>query len=81
MTPYATSGDDELSLVTVRAFQDLGYEVDVTEADTYTLPTETGPDMDVSGVAYGDDVRQGPIIVVDQEGNRRVVRSPTQQDR
>lgn len=58
-----------------------GAETNLDLSDSYTLPTDTGPDMDVSGVPYGDDVRYGSIIVVDQEGNRRIVRSPIRQDR
>ena len=35
MTPY---GGDTLSAITVQALADLGYHVDVTQADDYTLP-------------------------------------------
>jgi len=40
MTGYAESDSNmPLSILTVRAMQDLGYQVDISRAETYTLPT------------------------------------------
>ena len=59
---------------TVLALADLGYEVDATLAEPYRLPSadmartiEAAP-----SIPYGDDIRRGPLVVVDPNG--RIVR-------
>lgn len=40
MTPYLTGDSQPLSLVTVESFYDIGYEVNLTEADSFSLSLE-----------------------------------------
>ena len=70
-----------LSAITVQALADLGYEVNVEEADDYALPGdaaglaaaigEESGDERVS-LDFGNDILRGPVWVVDERG--RVVR-------
>ena len=80
MAPY---GDSLLTAITVQTLADLGYEVDVSKADPYTLPGQAR--ADVRGAAadaeaavaelFTDDVIEGPVFVVDKDGNVvRVIR-------
>ena len=56
-----------LSAITVQALADLGYVVDVSQADPFRLPGSAkavaGPGLDLH-----DDIIQGPIGVVDEDG-------------
>ncbi|MDE2663881.1 MAG: Ig-like domain-containing protein [Gemmatimonadota bacterium] len=63
-----------LSAITVQALADLGYEVDVSRADPYTLPgADRAPGADAEALPlFADDVIEGPVIVVDENG--RIVR-------
>ena len=74
MTPYASVGvPDELSAITIQSLADLGYTVDVSLADPYTLPGAVAADEPAfERIDLGDDVLKGPITVVDKNG--RVVR-------
>ena len=74
MTPYASIGTpDALSAITIQSLADLGYTVDVSLAEPYTLPGLVAADEAIAAVLdLGDDVLEGPIVVVDRNG--RVVR-------
>ena len=74
MTPYASIGTpDALSAITIQSLADLGYTVDVSLAEPYTLPGLIAADMAIAEVLdLGNDVLEGPIVVVDRNG--RVVR-------
>ncbi|MCY4375101.1 MAG: hypothetical protein OXC31_15170 [Spirochaetaceae bacterium] len=67
MTPRLSksSGDQPLSTVTIAALADLGYHVDFTHAEAYTLPG--GTPFRVAGelqeLHLGDDIRRGPTGV------------------
>jgi hypothetical protein len=75
MTPFLEAGQFKpLSAVTIRSLHDLGYGVDVTQADPYVLPISfpslvapssgaTGTVIDLRG-----DIREGPITVIDPKG-------------
>jgi hypothetical protein len=65
---------EPLSPITIRSLADLGYEVDATLAEPCGLPSadlaraiEAAPK-----IPYGDDIRRGPLVVVDPTG--RIVR-------
>lgn len=67
-----------LTAITVQALADLGYEVDVSKADPYSLPMATHADIrggvgetEEAGV-LADDMVAGPVVVVDGDG--KVVR-------
>ncbi|MXW67569.1 MAG: leucine-rich repeat protein [Gemmatimonadales bacterium] len=80
MAPYA---DSLLTAMTVQTLADLGYEVDVSKADPYTLPGAAQGDVrgdgeDAEGAVaelFSDDVIRGPVIVVDSDGKAvRIIR-------
>ena len=78
-------GTKPLSAITIQSLADLGYTVDVTQADPYTLPGETWSKSTLaqpsakSAVALparveteatcGTGLGRGPIHVVDRQGN------------
>ncbi len=69
MTPYAGSGRDPISRITLMSLADLGYSVALAQADRYTLPAGS-PDMDLGeATPYGEDMLDGPIMVVDKDGS------------
>ena len=74
MTPYASIGTpDALSAITIQSLADLGYTVDLSLAEPYTLPGLVAAEEAIAAlIDYGDDVLKGPIVVVDRNG--RVVR-------
>ena len=75
MTPYQDVGIvDPLSAITIQSLADLGYKVDVSIAEQFTLPGTTGADIVAPRrkIAYGEDILRGPIVVVDRRG--RIVR-------
>ncbi len=61
MTGYVNLGTNPLSAVTLRSLRDVGYTVDVSGADAFSL----GAGLRASGsrppLELGDDIRQGPI--------------------
>ena len=71
MTPRAAAGASPLSKVTLAALADIGYSVDYTQAESYTLPsTSTTSEAQSKAVRgdqvllhFGDDIRRGPIFV------------------
>ena len=73
MTGYINAGVNPLSVVTIAAQEDLGYTVNYAAADAYahvfTAPAAHG----AAPLVLGDDVRRGPIYLVDALG--RVVRT------
>ena len=77
MNPYFhPDQSNPLSAVSIQSLADLGYQVDLSQADSYTLPqaglrARTGAPPP-GAVSFGDDVRLGPIVVVGPDG--RLVR-------
>lgn len=81
MTPFVTQGTaNPLSAITVASFADMGYGVDMSQADPYggvtlTAPARVSAADDPFVIDLGHDVRQGPHYVYDMKGNLlRVVR-------
>ncbi|MCZ0933583.1 MAG: Ig-like domain-containing protein [Gemmatimonadetes bacterium] len=75
MSPLNILGVREpLSRITIQSLADLGYAVDVGEAESYTLPDpDAARRYDPRRVLeYGDDILRGPITVRDRNG--RIVR-------
>ncbi len=72
----APSASSLLTAMTVQTLADLGYEVDVSKADPYTLPGAAQGDVrgggaDADGAVaelFADDVIRGPVVVVDRDG-------------
>lgn len=72
MTPFFNSGQtNPLSAITVRSLADLGYQVDVTQADPFTgitpAPSRVMGSQERLIDLTGDIVRR-PIVSVDQKG-------------
>ena len=75
MRPLNALGAPEtFSAITIQSMADLGYTVDVSLAEPYTLPARRAAAGEEAGrvVNLGDDVLTGPLQVVDPAG--RVVR-------
>ena len=72
MTPFLnTTVFNSLSAITIQSLADLGYGVDVTQADTYNKVFTSPPRAPVAGgriIDLSGDVRTGPIAVVDRNG-------------
>jgi hypothetical protein len=73
MTGYINSGANPLSVMSVAAQEDLGYTVNYDGADAYAHTFTAPPAGGVAPLSLGDDIRHGPIYVVDAMG--RVVGS------
>jgi hypothetical protein len=76
MTGWINSGRNPLSLVTVRALEDLGYQVDPGAADAFMLgPNGIAASRDgAAGVHLHDDVWLGPLYESRPDGTSRRVR-------
>ncbi|WP_420635815.1 Ig-like domain-containing protein [Candidatus Palauibacter sp.] len=62
-----------LSNITIQALADMGYTVDASEAESYSLPEPGAERADPERMLdYGDDVFKGPITLHDRNG--RIVR-------
>jgi hypothetical protein len=81
MSPsYESGAVKPVSAITVESFRDLGYGVDVSAADAYTLPaaalaaapavTPAGPGL----IGFRGDVRRGPVVFVGKDGKTGRVR-------
>ncbi len=70
MTGFLNGGANPLSQLTIRSLQDLGYTVDVAQADPLTLALSlralrAGDDQ---GIELKDDIERHPILTVDRLG-------------
>jgi hypothetical protein len=72
MTGFISSSGDPLSKVTVASMGDLGYTVNVANAEPYVLPPLAAVHLGAP-VSLGDDMLRLPVIVVDDKG--RVIRT------
>ena len=74
MTPALDAGQvNPLSAITIQSVKDLGYAVDVSQADAYsvTLPAFAGARVIEPGyrvIDLSDDIRTGPIYRVTEMG-------------
>ena len=76
MTGWTERGMPEaLSAITIQSLADLGYRVDISRADAYSLPDPTQVSAKTAeghGLSFENCIRSGPIYVVDEQG--RVLR-------
>ena len=74
MSPFVSGSVEPLSAITVQSLADLGYSVDVSQADPYRLPPRGSLTRRAPGrrIHLENDIRSGPVRVVDTNG--RVVR-------
>ena len=71
MSPVYNRGHrSPLSRITLQALADMGYTVDLDEAEPYSLPTagQLGRFDPEKMILYGDDTRKGPVTVYDRSG-------------
>ncbi|MEJ2546793.1 MAG: leishmanolysin-related zinc metalloendopeptidase [Gemmatimonadota bacterium] len=72
MSPALNSAVDPISILTVESLRDLGYDVDESAADSYTLP---GTPLVAGGVTpklhFGDDLLIGQKLTPDRTGRLR----------
>ena len=71
MSPFASDREEPLSAITIQSLADIGYAVDVSQADPYRLPprgslTRRAPDR---RIRLENDIRRGPISVIDTNGD------------
>jgi hypothetical protein len=69
MTGFIGTDLNPMSTVTIESLRDLGYEVDITQADRYSLEGENGQPGLQSGFLLLDDVLHMPMHLVDAKGN------------
>ena len=71
MSTRGGPGSEPVSAITIQSLADIGYAVDVSQADPYRLPTPGSVSRRVSdGQGHRqDDVIRGPINVLDTDGN------------
>ena len=78
MTPgYNPDSSNPLSAITLQSLADMGYTVDLSQAEPYQLPAQLAATMTESprktdDIDYGDDILNESLFVVDRDG--RVVR-------
>ena len=64
---------DPVSAITLQSMADLGYAVDGRRAESYQLaapaPAPAPGDGEAPAIHFGDDVRWGPVHVVDESGH------------
>jgi hypothetical protein len=70
MTGYLETGATPLSVLTVRSLTDLGYTVDVSRADAFSmaLSLQAGPSR--QRLDLGNDVWTGPRFTIDRQGRK-----------
>ena len=74
MTPFFNGGaKNPLSAITIESLADLGYTVDVTQAEPFSAVYKAPPPGADTGrlIDLGGDLRRGPIWVIDPKGRAR----------
>ncbi len=69
MTPTHSYDANPLSAITIQSLSDLGYRVNVSRADAYSLPAPpSGKLVGGQSSKWGDCILKGPIYVSDENG-------------
>ena len=70
MTGFINAGSNPLSMLTVRSMQDIGYTVNTTAADQFSLSLSLRAEGSETpdGIHLFDDIRRGPIYQLDARG-------------
>ena len=69
MTPTQSYDSNPLSAITIQSLADLGYRVDVSQADRYSLPAPIGGKLvGGQGRDWGDCSLKGSVYVSDEKG-------------
>jgi len=73
MTGFISSASNPLSRTTVASVRDLGYVVDLSQADPYTLFSTTNlRSLTESGVRMVDDIARGSTVLFLPGGGHRI---------
>ena len=73
MTPFIAGPGNPMSLTTIASVQDLGYVVDLSQADPYTLFSTTNlRALTQGGVFLGNDIARGPTVLFLPGGGHRI---------
>ena len=77
MTPSINQGVNPVSMLTIESLADLGYQVNTNAAESYRLPRAVSS-SESELIILENDILEGPISVVDREGNVvEVIGSPS----
>jgi hypothetical protein len=76
MTGWIDGVTNPLSAITVASLSDIGYEVNVSAADAYTLPSPAPPALRAGAIAVNNDIRRGPLYMVDEQGRVTAIAAP-----
>ena len=70
MTGFIGPGANPLSAITLQALADMGYSVNLSAADPYTLDAALRLRGSIAGGAFQlhDDIARGPIYTLDERG-------------
>ena len=77
MTGWINGVTNPLSAITVASLADIGYTVDASGADSYTLPSPTAMALRTGGIAVNNDIRRGPLYLLDEQGRVTVIAAPS----
>lgn len=77
LTGWIDWGTNPLSAITVASLADIGYSVDASGADPYTLPSTAAAALRAGGVALTNDIRWGPLYALDEQGRVTVIAAPS----
>lgn len=73
MTGFINGGSNPLSVVTIESLADMGYEVDPSAAEAYSLSLSVAARGRGDRLALGDDLLRGPIYTADPSGRIRLL--------
>ncbi len=73
MTGFVNGGSNPLSVVTIESLADMGYEVDATAAEAYSLSLSVAGRDGGEKLSLGDDLLRGPIYAADPSGRIRLL--------
>ncbi len=79
MSPAINPGFNPLSVVTIESLEDLGYVVDPSGADPYSLAAPLQALSDEPSLALVDDVFWGPVLFTDGKGGLRATPEPEEE--
>ncbi len=73
MTGFIDDGPNPLSIITVGSLGDMGYEVDLTGAEEYTVPFAESGLARSPKLALGDDILRGPVYRIHASGRVELI--------
>jgi hypothetical protein len=75
MTGFVDDGPNPLSIITVASLGDMGYEVDLTAAEEYTVPFATSGLARSPKLALGNDILRQPVYRIYASGRVELIES------